>query len=135
MIFDRLVRERPARRGTGLVLAVIVAASLLSTACSAGGVRPLIQEEPSSTPVPIDTSRTTRTPTPEPTVAPRITRTPKPDYFTPGGWDGRYTDVDCGDFGTHRQAQSFFEGTGGTRSNDPYRLDADHDGVACEALP
>ena len=50
------------------------------------------------------------------------------------GWDG-YSDVNCPDFDTHAQAQSFFKGTGGTRSNDPYGLDRDHDGIACETLP
>jgi hypothetical protein len=34
------------------------------------------------------------------------------DFYTPPGWDG-YSDVDCADFQTHTQAQSFFIGTGG----------------------
>ena len=55
-------------------------------------------------------------------------------FYTPPGWDG-HSDVDCGDFDTRAHAQSFFLGTGGSTTNDPYRLDADHDGQACESLP
>jgi hypothetical protein len=43
-------------------------------------------------------------------------------------------DVDCNDFETHRQAQTFYEDAGGP-DRDPYRLDRDRDGIACEALP
>ena len=43
-------------------------------------------------------------------------------------------DKDCGDFATHADAQSFFISQGGPGS-DPHRLDADHDGIACETLP
>lgn len=43
------------------------------------------------------------------------------------------TDCDCGSFASHAVAQRFFERHGGSRS-DSHRLDADHDGVACEAL-
>lgn len=38
-------------------------------------------------------------------------------------------DYDCGDFNTQAQAQKYL------LSGDPYRLDADGDGVACESLP
>jgi hypothetical protein len=55
-------------------------------------------------------------------------------FYKPAGWDG-VSDLDCPDFDTHAHAQSFFKGTGGTKSNDPYRLDNDHDGLACETLP
>jgi hypothetical protein len=38
--------------------------------------------------------------------------------------------------GTPRIAvQSFFIGTGGSPTNDPYGLDGDNDGIACETLP
>lgn len=43
-------------------------------------------------------------------------------------------DKDCGDFSTHAEAQSFFISQGGPGS-DPHKLDADHDGEACETLP
>jgi hypothetical protein len=44
-----------------------------------------------------------------------------------------FVDRDCSDFSTHRQAQRFFERHNPRR--DPHRLDADHDGIACEDLP
>jgi hypothetical protein len=43
-----------------------------------------------------------------------------------------FIDRDCGDFTTHAEAQRFFANAG---RGDPHRLDADHDGLACEALP
>jgi micrococcal nuclease len=43
-------------------------------------------------------------------------------------------DKDCPDFATHAEAQKYFEAKGGPAS-DPDRLDADHDGSACDALP
>lgn len=45
-----------------------------------------------------------------------------------------FIDRDCSDFATHRQAQRYFKKHGGPR-HDPSRLDADHDGIACEDLP
>ncbi len=42
-------------------------------------------------------------------------------------------DKDCSDFSTWRQAQNFYKRHGGPRY-DPHRLDADHDGIACESL-
>ena len=42
-------------------------------------------------------------------------------------------DKDCSDFNTWRQAQNFYKKHGGPRY-DPHRLDADHDGIACEDL-
>lgn len=43
-------------------------------------------------------------------------------------------DYDCKEFKTHHEAQAFFEFWGGPAA-DPHRLDEDHDGLACEALP
>ncbi|HEX6667346.1 MAG TPA: excalibur calcium-binding domain-containing protein [Solirubrobacterales bacterium] len=42
-------------------------------------------------------------------------------------------DKDCADFSSWRQAQKFYKNHGGPRY-DPHRLDADHDGIACEDL-
>jgi hypothetical protein len=42
-------------------------------------------------------------------------------------------DYDCSDFKTQKQAQTFFKKH--HPRQDPYRLDADHDGIACERLP
>jgi hypothetical protein len=44
------------------------------------------------------------------------------------------SDKDCSDFATQRAAQIFYLKHGGPRY-DPDRLDADHDGVACEDNP
>ncbi len=44
-----------------------------------------------------------------------------------------FRDRDCSDFRTQAQAQRFFERHNPSR--DPHRLDADHDGIACESLP
>jgi hypothetical protein len=43
-------------------------------------------------------------------------------------------DYNCSDFSTQAAAQSFFLANGGP-SSDPYGLDADHDGIACESNP
>jgi Excalibur calcium-binding domain len=45
-----------------------------------------------------------------------------------------FQDRDCADFKNHRQAQRYYKNHGGPRY-DPSRLDADHDGIACEDLP
>ncbi len=41
---------------------------------------------------------------------------------------------DCSDFSTQAAAQTFFEQNGGPQ-NDPFNLDVDNDGRACEGLP
>ena len=41
-------------------------------------------------------------------------------------------DYDRSDFATQREAQRVYENAG---PGDPYRLDRDHDGSACETLP
>ena len=41
---------------------------------------------------------------------------------------------DCSDFATQQAAQAFFEQNGGP-ANDPFNLDVDNDGKACEGLP
>ena len=43
-------------------------------------------------------------------------------------------DLDCTDFSSKKSAQIFFLKHGGPRY-DPDRLDADHDGIACEDNP
>ncbi len=42
-------------------------------------------------------------------------------------------DKDCSDFGSHQEAQDYFESQGGSQSNNVDRLDRDGDGLACEA--
>ena len=100
---------------------------------------------PTPTPTPAPTPKPTPVPTAPPTPAPTPPPTPEPTpvptqasstsgFYTPPGWDG-HSDVNCSDFDTHAHAQDFFEGTGGTTTNDPYGLDGDNDGIACESLP
>ena len=44
-------------------------------------------------------------------------------------------DMDCSDFKVQDEAQTYFEGKGGSPTNNADRLDSDHDGIACESLP
>ena len=44
-------------------------------------------------------------------------------------------DKDCSDFKVQDEAQTYFEGKGGSSMNNVDRLDSDHDGLACESLP
>ena len=97
----------------------------LAVGCSPGpadaptqAARPIVQTSPTATPLAV-----------EPQTTPQSA-----SYYKPPGWDG-VSDVDCKDFDTHAHAQSFFNSTGGSRSNDPYGMDGDHDAKACETLP
>lgn len=70
-------------------------------------------------------------------LTPTPTSTPTPESGNGGGVatptppaDGDY---DCGHFETHEQAQQVFEAA--SPDEDPYRLDGDGDGQACESLP
>jgi hypothetical protein len=107
-------------------LSLVSVLALVAVACSPGVPaalptqtgRPVVQ--PDATPTPLATERKA---TPQ-----------SGSYYKPPGWDGA-SDVNCKDFDTHAHAQSFFKGTGGSASNDPYGLDGDHDGTACETLP
>ena len=107
---------------------------LVATGCSAG--QPVESVPAHPTPTPLATER------PElATSRPKATTKATPGtpvksgaFYKPPGWDGS-SDVNCKAFDTHAHAQSFFIGTGGSTSNDPYGLDGDHDGKACETLP
>jgi hypothetical protein len=48
---------------------------------------------------------------------------------SPAGPVATASDYDCADFATQEEAQEYLE------PGDPYRLDADDDGIACEDLP
>jgi len=54
------------------------------------------------------------------------------DVGGPCGPETRRRDWDCAVFSTHAQAQAFFLTHGGGPRRDPYDLDADDDGLACE---
>ena len=126
-------------------LIVVLVLSLSVAACSNGGSGGLVGQAPlvpTDAPVatfaPLATEAPSFAATAKPAKTAKPTATKKPStstgYYKPPGWDG-HSDVDCKDFDTHAHAESFFKGTGGTTSNDPYRLDNNHDGVACESLP
>jgi hypothetical protein len=120
---------------------LVIAAAIVAAACgsSGGAAQPSVDQatalatEYAPTTAPNGTTAPAKS-----TARPKATTKPKPttnpSYYTPPGWDG-VSDVNCSDFKTHAQAQSFFKGTGGSHSNDPYGLDRDHDGIACETLP
>ena len=44
-------------------------------------------------------------------------------------------DRDGNDFRTQKKAQRWFKRHGGSQSYNPWNLDADNDGKACESLP
>jgi hypothetical protein len=52
----------------------------------------------------------------------------------PTAASAQHRDMDCANFSSQRSAQIFFLKHGGPRY-DPDRLDADHDGIACEDNP
>lgn len=79
--------------------------------------------KPTPTPKPTATPK----PTPKPTVKPTPKPTAKPVTSSTSSGDR-----DCSDFSTQKEAQAFFIANGGP-SSDPHRLDADHDGIACES--
>jgi Excalibur calcium-binding domain len=67
--------------------------------------------------------------------------TPQSDNYMSDGGSSEYSrnlnsnnttagDVNCSDFSTQAEAQAFFESAG---LGDPYDLDRDGDGMACEA--
>lgn len=52
----------------------------------------------------------------------------------PAAASAQHRDLDCADFHSQKAAQIFYLKHGGPRY-DPDRLDADHDGIACEDNP
>lgn len=54
-------------------------------------------------------------------------------YLTSAAPALAFRDLDCADFPTQAKAQRFFKKHHPNR--DPHRLDADHDGLACEDNP
>jgi len=67
------------------------------------------------------------TPTPALTATPTVTATPAPSACGPCA----ATDCDCADFATQAEAQACFD----AYPDDPFGLDGDNDGIACESLP
>lgn len=67
-----------------------------------------------------------------PSVTPTWPSIPMPSYPSPSTLPSVQPDYDCADFQTQGEAQMFFMASG---LRDPYGLDSDHDGIACESLP
>jgi Excalibur calcium-binding domain len=65
-------------------------------------------------------------------------RTARPSASSPaesGGPNKPISEINCSDFPTHADAQTWFDQHGGSPGNDVAGLDGDHDGLACESLP
>ena len=95
---------------------------------------------PPSTPTPIPTPTTIPTPTPIPTstaIPPTNTPIPDPNNCIPPppncGCSGNL--YNCSDFTYQCEAQACYEHCLAVTGSDIHRLDADNDGLACEALP
>jgi hypothetical protein len=130
----RLIQQGAHELPSKLFLrAYLIVAITLASGCSVdqpGSARGLV-----ANPTPLATEPSAPKPTPKPKSTSKPKATPKPgSFYKPRGWDG-YSDVNCSEFDKHAHAQSFFKGTGGSKSSDRYGLDSDHDGLACETLP
>lgn len=89
-----------------------------------------------ATPTPSPTATTppvtpTPTTTPTPTATPTKTPTPTPPSLVGACGSCALTDCNCSDFDTQSQAQTCLNAD----SSDPFGLDGDDDGEACESLP
>jgi micrococcal nuclease len=95
---------------------------------------------PNARPTPADVQPSPRPPTqlpPKPTATNRPTAVilvATATIVAELPYDPNGPDRDCPDFATQAEAQAFFIAAGGP-ARDPHRLDGDHDGIACEALP
>jgi hypothetical protein len=71
-----------------------------------------------------------------PAVTPTITPVPTPTSPTPTSLEAACgpcaaTDCNCSDFDTQAEAQTCLNAD----PTDPFNLDGDNDGIACESLP
>ena len=145
-----LRRTRICALATGALLAV-AALGLSGCAGQTGTARTVAAtESPSTTSVSTTLAVPTADPSPS-TSAPLVLATPSasptsepwdyayiaepPSVTSPDGGSSAGTgstgDLDCKDFATQEEAQAVLN----EDSSDPNGLDADNDGVACEALP
>lgn len=86
-----------------------------------------------TTPVPTLPPTTAPPPTPPPTVAPELRPPPAPENCTPGYSPcvAVASDVDCA--GGSGDGPVYVSGPVTVTGSDPYGLDSDGDGVACES--
>ena len=85
-------------------------------------------EEPEDTETTTQETTTSQTPAPEAT-APEETAPGTTEPTTPAASASAAGDYSCADFGTQEEAQTYLT------PGDPYVLDPDGDGLACEELP
>ncbi len=81
-----------------------------------------------------DVPRTVPSENVEGVIVPPIEPTPITPDASELLYDPFGEDRNCSDFSSQAEAQAFYEAAGGPEQ-DPHRLDADSDGVACESLP
>jgi hypothetical protein len=86
---------------------------------------------PTPTPTPTAKATATATPMPSPTPSPTATATATPSSLVAACGPCAATDCNCPDFGTQAEAQACLN----ANLSDPFNLDADNNGVACETLP
>jgi hypothetical protein len=103
--------------------ATINAPSIVTTVVSSAPVIPTATSQTA----PVRPTSTSKPPAPTPTARPSSTPKPATPTKTP------FADKNCTDFHTWREAQDFFLANGGP-TQDPHRLDVDHNGIACESL-
>jgi micrococcal nuclease len=109
-----------------------------TTAISPSSTPP--EASPTVRPTPTDVQPSPQPPTPIPSKPTATSRPTAANLVATATtvaalrYDPNGPDRDCPDFATHAEAQAFFIAAGGP-ARDPHRLDGDHDGIACEALP
>jgi hypothetical protein len=129
----RSSRRRAVAAGTLLVASVLTLSGCAATgdtptkavAATAAPSSPVAL--PTFEPTPFSSPSFVESPSPPPTSEPSPDATV--DTSTP--LTGSGADLDCKDFSTQEEAQAVLDAD----SSDPNGLDADNDGVACEALP
>ena len=109
----------------------------LTSDCATYAVEATGAPTPIPTPAVTPAPSPTATPSPEPTATPTATATHSATATaTPGGLVGAcgscaLSDCNCSDFATQGQAQTCLNAD----PSDPFGLDGDDDGEACESLP
>jgi hypothetical protein len=136
------VTHRPGRRRAVAAGALLAASLLTLSGCASQGgtatkavaataspspvALPTFEPTPSSSPSSaVESASASPTSEPSPDATVDATAPATGSGVRPGG------DLDCKDFSTQEEAQAVLDAD----SSDPNRLDADNDGVACEALP
>jgi len=115
---------------TGVVVDTVYCGQLPSPTPT---LTPTREPSPTPTPTPITgaSPTATATPSPTPTASPTPSPTATPTATVPACGPCAATDCDCGDFSTQAQSQACLE----AYPSDPFNLDGDSDGIACESLP